>query len=603
MPEINEHFSNRDNAIADLSPIADLHHQFGDIFSVDPKSRDGTPSYWVPKERILEVLRYLKSDIAQPYRMLYDLSAIDERERRNRPYFPTSNEPARQPVDFTVCYQLFSYERNANIRLKVGLDDDALLLPSATAIWPSANWYEREVWDMFGIGFDGHPHLRRILMPTNWEGHPLRKEYPARGTELGIFTLPEEKQEATQAALQFKPEDWGMKRETEDTEFLFVNFGPHHPGTHGVLRLVLQLNGEQIVDMAPDIGFHHRAAEKTGERQTWHTYIPYTDRVDYLAGVLNNLPYVLSVERLAGIDVPPRAQMIRIMLSELFRIASHLVWYGTFAQDVGALSPVFYMFTDRERIFEIVEAICGFRMHPAWFRIGGVAADLPQGWERLVQNFINYLPGRLREYDRMVMKNRIWQMRTQGIGALTQEEAIEWGVTGPNLRACGLEWDWRKKRPYSGYDQVDFDIPTAQNGDCYARAEVRVEEMRQSLRIIEQCLKQMPPGAYKSDHPLATPPRKEHTMHDIETLIHHFLGVSWGPVIPDGEAMVQTENAKGSNGYYLVSDGNIHPYRLRIRTPSFAHMQILPLISRGFMVSDLIAILGSIDFVLADVDR
>jgi NADH-quinone oxidoreductase subunit C/D len=291
------------------------------------------------------------------------------------------------------------------------------------------------------------------------------------------------------------------------------------------------------------------------------------------------------------------------MLCEVFRIASHLVWYGTFAQDLGQLSPVFFTFNDRERAFEIIEAVTGDRMHPNWFRIGGVVQDLPDGWDELVRGFLAYLPRRLREYDKVVMRNRTFRARTQGIGVLSLDEAIDWGVTGPNLRACGFEWDFRKKRPYSGYDQLQFDIPTAQHGDCYDRALVRIEEMRQSLRIIEQCMKRMPPGPYKSLHPLATPPLKERTMQDIETLITHFLSVSWGPVIPPGEAFVGIEATKGNNGYYLISDGDTRSYRTRIRTPSFAHMQVLPLMCRGLLVADLLAILGSIDFVLADVDR
>jgi NADH-quinone oxidoreductase subunit C/D len=476
-------------------------------------------------------------------------------------------------------------------------------LPSITPLWSSADWYEREVWDLFGITFDGHPSLRRILLPATWQGHPLRKDHPARATEMGPFRLPVDKQLREEAALRFDPQAWGLAAGGRDTDLMLLNLGPQHPGTHGVFRIALQLDGEEILQAVPEIGFHHRGAEKMAERQTWHTYIPYTDRIDYLGGVMNNLPYVLAVERLAGIRVPDRVKVIRVMLAELFRIASHLVWYGTFVQDIGAMSPVFYTFNDRERIFDIITAITGGRMHPGWFRIGGVAQDLPEGWRQLVGDFLRVMPAHLKSCDKMMMGNRILKARTQGIGRMTLDQAIDWGVTGPNLRACGLAWDFRKKRPYSGYDQFEFDIPTAPGGDCYDRSLVRIEEIRQSLRIIAQCLENMPAGPYKADHPLATPPLKERTLHDIETLIHHFLGVSWGPVVPPGEASVGVEAAKGNNSYYLISDGGIHAYRARIRTPSFAHLQAIPDLCRGLMVPDLVAILGNLDYVMADVDR
>jgi NADH-quinone oxidoreductase subunit C/D len=563
--------------------------------AIAQETTDHIPTYWVSKDRVPTVLRFLKEEIEQPYKMLYDLTAIDERMRQHREGQPAS--------DFTVVYHLLSFDRNEYLRIKVALAEGRLSLPSITSIWPSANWYEREVYDMFGIAFDGHPHLERILMPKSWKGHPLRKEHPARATEMEPYHLTLEKENAEQEALRFRPEEWGMQRERDDADFIFVNIGPQHPGTHGVLRIAVQLDGEEIVDAISQIGFHHRGAEKMGERQSWHSYIPYTDRIDYLGGVMNNLAYLTAVEKLAGITVPPRAEVIRVMLSELFRIISHLVWYGTFAQDLGQMSPVFFTFNDRERAFGIVEGITGARMHPAWFRIGGVAADLPKGWEKMFLDFIRYLPARLIEYDRTIMRNAIFKGRTQGIGTFTVDEAIEWGVTGANLRACGLEWDFRKKQPYCGYEQFSFDIPTASGGDCYARAAVRIEEMRQSLRIIEQCVKNMPEGPYKSDHHLTTPPVKERTMHDIETLITHFLGVSWGPVLPPGEALGAIEATKGNNGYYLVSDGSTVSYRTRIRTPSFAHIQTLSRLSRGLTISDLVVILGSLDFVLADVDR
>jgi len=576
--------------------ISEIRSQFGEqaILYHQPV-KDETPTIWVDRIKLTDLLFFLKKDIPCPFSMLYDLTAIDERTRVNRQGQPAS--------DFTVVCHLTSFERNSDLRVKVALRNGDLNIPSITGIWESANWYEREVFDMFGINFSGHPKLTRILMPKSWQGHPLRKEHHARATEVDPFTLTDIYREEEEANLKFHPGEFGLETKSEDSDYMFLNIGPQHPGTHGLLRLVLQLNGEDIINIIPDIGFHHRGAEKMGERQSWHTFIPYTDRIDYLSGVMNNLAYVLSVEKLAGIDIPDRANVIRIMMSELFRIASHLVWLGTFAQDMGQLSPVFYAFNDRERIFDIVAAITGGRMHPSWFRIGGVAHDLPDGWNKMMQSFVDYLPKRLREYDKIVIRNRIFKARTVGIGIYTTQEAIEWGITGSGLRATGFDWDYRKKRPYSGIEQFDFDVPLGKNGDCYDRALVRMQEMHQSLRIIQQCINNMPEGHYKSDHPLTMPPRKEKTMTDIETLINHFVGVSWGPVVPPGEAMVPIEGAKGSNGYYLISDGSTSSYRSRIRTPSFPHIQMLPFITKGYTIPDLLAILGAMDFVLADLDR
>ncbi len=582
-----------------MTQMPDIHKELTTRLgpgSLTPQATmDGVSTFWLPAAQLRDALKYLKNDAPRPFRMLYDLWGIDERARRQRPGQPAG--------DFTVAYQLTSLDRNADVRLKVALAGEKPSLPSIADLWANADWYEREVYDMLGIGFAGHPRLRRILMPPWWQGHPLRKEHPCRATEMGPFRMPAERQAEMIHQMQFRPEDYGMKSHGDEFDFMFLNIGPHHPGTHGVLRLVLQLDGQEIHDMACDIGFHHRAAEKMGERQTWHTYIPYTDRVDYLSGVINNLAYLLSVEKLAGIVIPPRAMVIRIMMSELYRISNHLVYYGTFSQDLGQMSPVFHMFTDRERVMEMSEAVTGARMHPGWFRIGGVAADLPEGWDTMMRELLDYLPKKIDEYDRTVLKNRMVISRTKGIGAISKDEAVEWGATGPMLRSTGLEWDLRKKRPYAGYDQFDFDVPVGKCGDCYDRMVVHVEEMRQSLRIMRQCLDNMPAGDYKARHPLTTPPIKDRTMKDIETLINHFLGVSWGPVMPAGEAGVPIEGTKGNTTYSLISDGTTTAYRTRIRTPSFPHMQMIPAMSRGMMIPDLIALLGSIDFVMSDVDR
>lgn len=580
--------------VSEPAVVGELRGRFGDGIRYQ-RTVDGIPTVWVPAAQIAEAHQFLKHQVSRPYRMLLDLSGIDERTRKHR-----DGQPA---ADFTIFYHLISFERNEDVRLKVALTGEYPELPTVTKVWPNANWYEREAWDMFGVRFTGHPNLYRILTPPNWVGHPLRKEHPARATEMDPYKMSDAFQTSQQEGLLFVPEQWGMSRSARHTDFMFLNLGPNHPSVHGVFRIALQLDGEVVVEAVPDIGYHHRAAEKMAERQSWHTFIPYTDRIDYLGGVMNNLPYVMAVEQMAGIKVPDRARVIRIMLAEFFRISSHLVFYGTYAQDVGQMSPVFYMFADRERLFSIIEAITGGRMHPSWFRIGGVAQDLPTGWDVMVRDFIDFMPARLDHYQKMAMDNRILKQRSIGIGAYNTAEALDWGISGPGLRATGMDWDLRKKRPYGGYDQFDFEVPIATKGDIYDRAVVRIEEIRQSLRIIRQCLDNMPAGPYKAHHRLTTPPPKERTMVDIETLIQHFLNVSWGPVIPASECAMNIEATKGMNSYYLVSDGGTMSYRTRIRTPSFPHLQQIPLISRGFMIADLIAIIASIDFVMADVDR
>ena len=593
----------RDKSLAQV-----LHEKFGDAIRQEPQASDMLTLH-VAENRLKEILRFLKTEATPKFLRLDDLTAIDESERRGKEAYKVYDGTVGKEVvldqyplpdqppypDFTMVYHLLSFDPPTRLRLKVSLKGEEPSTKTISDIWPSGNWYEREAYDMFGIRFEGHPSLNRILMPHDWEGHPLRKSYPGRATEMAPYTRED--------AIKHQPLDAGFFAKRKDGDQYLLNLGPHHIGTHGLMRFILSLEGEEITELNMDIGYHHRGVEKIGERQSWHQFIPYTDRVDYMGGVANNLSYLNSVETLAGIKVPERAQFVRVMLSEFFRINNHLVWFGTFCHDVGAMTPTFYTFREREKLMDIIELVTGGRLHPIWFRIGGLAADLPEGWKEAVDDFVKIFPVRLKEYEAIITKNPIFKARTQGVGILSLEDAMERGVTGPILRACGLEWDVRKKFPYSGYENFQFDIPTAEGGDCYARYLVRVEEMRQSLRIIEQAARQMPGGRYVTDDYRYAVPEKKDTLKDIESLIHHFINVTQGPKIPRGEAYTATEISRGEQGYYVVSDGVSTAYRMRIRTPDFANVQVMPLMAVGRPISDLLAIVGSVDYILPDLDR
>jgi len=379
--------------------------------------------------------------------------------------------------------------------------------------------------------------------------------------------------------------------------------GPQHPSTHGVLRILLELDGEIIDKAEADIGFLHTGIEKECEVKTWQQVVPLTDRVDYLANLSNNLAYVLAVEKLLGLEVPPKAQFMRVMLTELTRISSHIVWLGTHALDIGAMSMFMYCFRERETLLKLFEMFSGQRMMTSYFRIGGLALEPPRGWEKAVSKIVKEFPGRIDEYEGLLTANPIWMNRTKGVGYLSLEDLLDWGATGPMIRAAGLAWDIRKQEPYSSYEKFQFEVPTRTASDVFSRYEVRIAEMRESLKIVEQALQGMPEGRHVADMPGVILPDREKMKTQMEALIYHFKIVTEGFRVPAGEVYVPIESPRGELGYYVVSDGTTKPYRVHMRTPSFGNLQTLAPMLQGQLIADSIAGLGSMDFVLGDTDR
>lgn len=390
-----------------------------------------------------------------------------------------------------------------------------------------------------------------------------------------------------------------------DTEIMTLNMGPQHPATHGVLRLILKLDGERVVDCQPDIGYLHSGIEKTCENRTYRQVLPYTDRMDYVSANTHNLGYVLAVEKLLELEATPRAQCIRVIMAEFSRLASHLMAVGTALLDLAGVGGaiLMYCFHEREQILDLFEAVSGQRMTPSYFRIGGLVEDLPAGWVEQARAFLRQFPRRLDDVERIVTRNPIFVDRTVGVGVLTRELALAYGITGPSLRSTGVSYDVRKARPYSGYDRYDFEVPLGQNGDVYDRYRVRMAEMRQSVRILEQALDRLPDGPINvADRKVVLPP-KEELDTSMEALIHHFKLVIEGFHPPEGQVFASVEASKGELGYYLVSDGSPRPYRFRVRAPSFAAVQVLPFLVKGRLLADVVATIGSLDLVMGEVDR
>ncbi len=589
-------------------PIGALREAFPEAVLESTIYRD-TPIVTIKADALHDVGLFLRDTPDLFYDLLSDLSVVDRLNLQDGNDFDARIEEARiKDTRFHGIYQLRSLDRSGDLlQLKVPFGGgDEPVARSVTDIWPAANWHEREAYDLFGVTYKGHPDLRRILMPNSWVGHPLRKDMPLGGERVP-FTMTWEDEEFEHLGKQIMQ----MEQHPEpvpasmDSKHMVINMGPQHPATHGVLRLIVELDGERVMGIQPDLGYLHSGFEKQGEHVRYKDFVYYTDRMDYVSAMQNNLAYCLSVEKLLGVEAPPRGQAIRVIVCELQRIASHLVWLATHALDVGGtgLAVLMYAFREREDILDLFEMVCGARLTTSYLRVGGVSADFPPAFEPRVRELLDILLRRFDEYERMLTENPVWRGRLDGIGYISREDAISNGVTGPMLRGSGVKFDLRKAQPYCGYELYDFDIPCFPEGDSYARYLVRMEEMRQSVRIIRQALDRLPDGHFLIDDPKVAPPKREFLDQSMEAVIHHFKLFTEGFSPPAGEAFHSVEASKGEMGVYLVSDGGPHPYRCRVRTPSFSNLQVIELMCKGHLFSDIVTVIGTIDIVLGDVDR
>ena len=562
---------------------------------------NGNPIVYVQAAQLKALATFLRDDPQLRYETLIDVTSLDR-----------SHLPLNGDARFQTVYQFRSYSRNQHLTViadcGAGPDDDGAMphIDSLTGVYRGAEWPEREVYDLMGIKFRGHPDLRRILMPKNWPNHPLQKQAPLGGEEVP-FTFTWDDPEFDTLGTQILPAESaapdlppGMSLQN-----MVINMGPHHPSTHGVLRLVVELDGERVVSIDPDLGFLHSGFEKTGENKRYKDFVYYTDRMDYLSAMSNNLGYCLTIEHMLGLEIPERAQVIRVIMAEMQRIASHLFWLATHVLDVSGtgMSLLMYATRERERILDLFEMVCGARLTVSYIRIGGVWQDLPDAFVDGLKDFLRLLPQKISEYESMLTEAPLWRGRLTDVGYISGADALAMGLTGPMLRGSGVDWDLRRDRPYSGYEAYEFEVPTSDRGDCYGRFCVRMEEMRQSVRILEQAVDSLPSGLYKSNNrKVSLPPRAELDV-SMEAVIHHFKLVTEGFHVPPGFFYNGIESSKGELGYYVYSDGSAKPYRLHVHGPSFNNLYAIDHISRGEMLSDIVTNIGSIDIVLGEVDR
>ena len=556
----------------------------------------------IQKEDLLAVLRFLKGEPGLEFNQLSDVYSIDHPDRDER---------------FEVAYQLNSINLHHRIRVKVSVPEDECEVPSVYDIWRTANFLEREVYDLMGIRFSGHPDLRRIFLPEDYDGHPLRKDYPTEGKgwrntfdflpgggeKAGSTSNIHEERLLAASRTHKGSENEGKEGPVGRSEEMLLNMGPQHPATHGVLRVVLELEGERIKKGSPDLGYLHRGVEKLCEELTYQQIIPHTDRLDYVCSMTNNFAYVRAVEKLLDVTIPERGEYVRTIIAEMQRIVGHLFWLGTQALDIGAMTVFFWTFREREVLLDLFEELCGARLTMNYYRIGGVDSDLSSGIIERLRGFLKTFPSKINEYDTLLKNNRIWIARTRDVAVVSAEDAINLGLTGPPLRGSGVNYDIRKAEPYAAYDKVEWEVPLGKNGDTYDRYLIRMEEMKQSIRIIDQCLDQLPEGPIIADVPQVVAPPKEKVMNDMQALIHHFIIFTEGFKPPKGEIYCATEVPKGELGFAIVSDGSPKPYRLKIRSPSYVHVGAFDHVARGYLIADVVTIFGTFDIVMGECDR
>lgn len=568
--------------------VARLQQEFGsDILAV--RSQHGDECVTVAKENLLRVLAHLRD--AEGCEQLSDVVGLD---------FP------RLPRRFEVRYLLRSWSRKHRIQVRVEAAEGEPV-PTATGLFRSADWHEREVYDLFGVPFAGHPDLRRILCHHEFEGHALRKDYPIeQGQECtrpeNLFTDGDIAR-AARRATDLVSAVGDVADEVHPSDLLTVNIGPSHPAMHGALRAEVLLDGETILDARTEIGYIHRCFEKEAEDHTWAQVMPYTDRLNYCSAMLNNSIYAMAVEKLLGIQATPRAQAIRVIVSELSRIIDHLVCVCANLVDIGALTNYWYLYNARESIYQSLEKLCGSRLTTNYARIGGMSHDLYPGFAQEIRQKLVEVEQGTHDVMNLVARNRIFLDRTVGVGAIGQQEALNSGYTGPCLRATGLAYDLRKDAPYSGYEQYEFEVPTGASGDTHDRIMVRMAEIVQSRAIILQALDKLPPGPLNVDDASVILPPKAEVYGSIEGVMNQFKLIYEGIRVPAGEAYGFGEGANGELGFFCVSDGSGHPYRMKVRPPCFPIFASYTRLIQGAMIPDAIAILGSLNIIAGELDR